>query len=198
MKKFIAKQCGLYTEEDLHLAIYDKCKELRRILNDDYHNKTNKLTQKAIELLEYYNPLDYRFLAIFPFASKKNIFYWVIAKIPQSNRENYYPRCTLKVKNSTFSSDTAAYLYFKINNTKAIIEDVVVSNTREGIGSYLLRLLEQLVSHFGVKEIVGWLSPYDFNNRPAQIAFYNNNGYVVTLSDNKETGGIKKVIAGER
>jgi len=197
LKKFTAHQLGLYTEVDLNLAVYDACSEIRQELKKDTRRNSEKHTQKGIELLKNAYLVHNRFVGIFPYISKNDLFYWIYAEIPQPKFENRYYNCTLWVIDSEVSSDkqnNQGFLYFEINDAKAIIIDICMHKKRQGIGSFLLMLLEQLVTPFGVKKISGYLSPRDVDNRSVQIAFYSKNGYSVKLTDNNKEGWIKKEL----
>lgn len=194
IKKFIARWFNLHTEENCQLMIYDKCKMLRQIMNKEYHEKTKKIAQKGLDLLIFRNPMHYRFMAVFPFVSKQNIFYWITVEIPHNESyEGYHG--AFWVTDPNFLSDSPGKMYFTVKNKKAKIEDIVVSRQNQGIGSHLLALLEHLVTHLGVEEITGMLSPVDAEHRPAQVSFYKKNGYAVTLSSDGQYGSIKKHLS---
>jgi GNAT superfamily N-acetyltransferase len=158
----------------------------------EHREQEERLTRTGIDLLKYHNLLHYHFMAVFPFVSKRNIFYWVTIKIPQSESYEGYPRCDLLVTDPNLPSGSPARLLFNVKDNKATIEDIVVSRQNQGIGSYLLALLEKLVVHLGAEVIAGMLSPVDAGHRSTQVAFYEKNGYTVTLSPDGKYGGIKK------
>ncbi len=193
IKKLIAKWLGLYTEEEFHMTVQDRCRELRQKMNKERQENMEIIAQQAMDLFRYRNPLHYRLISVLPFISKRNIFYWVITQIPYRERDDCHKNCDIYAIDT---SDNRAYLYFEITKTRAEIVDIVVLRWQrnQGVGSHLLATLEQLAPDLGVGEITGWLSPADADNRSIQAAFYKKNSYTIKLSPDEKNGSIKKSI----
>gem|GEM_PF-3338109 len=94
--------------------------------------------------------------------------------------------------------ERVAFLFFELKQEKVHIVDLHVERfcRRQGMGSLMVGLLEDISSGFAMKEISGWLSSVDFHIRDIQIAFYQSNGYSVKCHDEQCTEGyVRKDIS---
>jgi GNAT superfamily N-acetyltransferase len=93
--------------------------------------------------------------------------------------------CNISAYNHLYSepSHPAARLLSKIYISKktCYIEDITSIYQRRGLGSFLLKMLEDLMRLLNVEKIIGWLSPVDLKNRDIQVAFYLSNGFELNL-----------------
>lgn len=201
MKKIIAKWMNLKTEEDLQRAIFDASQKLYHELQEEHKKHLQESTKNAIELLRWHNPTNLYFVGLLPFMSQKDNFYWILIRFGDQKpetKENYFRNCSIWVLDPYFpislTNPQQGRLHFEIKDKEVEITSLVAGNQREGIGSFLLNLLEQLARTFDVKKISGKLSPRDAEIRNIQIAFYEKNGYSVVLNKDEQTGTIWKVL----
>ncbi|AEG14429.1 hypothetical protein Desku_0829 [Desulfofundulus kuznetsovii DSM 6115] len=201
LKKIMAKWMNLKTEEDLQRAIFNASQKLYHELQEEHKKHLQKSTKNAIELLRWYNPTNLYFVGLLPFMSRKDNFYWILIRFGDQKpetKENYFRDCSIWVLDPCFptslNNPQQGRLHFEIKDKEVEITNLVVGNQREGIGSFLLNLLEQLARTLDVKKISGKLSPQDAEIRNIQIAFYEKNGYSVVLNNDEQTGAIWKVL----
>ncbi|WP_106005494.1 GNAT family N-acetyltransferase [Neomoorella humiferrea] len=194
-KKLVAKVLGLYTEQDLFTKTYEASFKCRLEERAKYTKEVAVLFKEATEKLLKNSFSWFHFYGIFPFTDKQGTLYLAIVKIGHPNTPSYFDDCEVEVINPLFPSQRVGQLYFEIAGETVHIIDLVVTKQGVGIGSFLLNLMEQIVSNFGVKKITGWLSPADIENRDIQIHFYKKNGYSCKFSDSmRQSGSIKKLL----
>lgn len=66
------------------------------------------------------------------------------------------------------------------NGQSIHIGDINHKMLNQGIGSHLLKYLDEIAIENGIKKITGWLSPLDLkSNREKLLHFYGKNGYQI-------------------
>lgn len=137
----------------------------------------------------------------FPFLAKRDYIYIITVEIrsPKFNIENKLKsfQCDITAFNKYILTDTVAKLLGKVDLEKRVckIESISSSHERLGLGSFLLKTLENIMILYQVKEITGWLSPAHFKYRHIHESFYPKNGYSIGFTDKtKESGWIEKEL----
>ena len=198
---------GLYTRADVELSTLEKCEKLRELKEKEQREMFGLLAQKTEALLSTSTLKDHSFFGVFPMITKNNMLLLVIARVPSIEKSTvyqpFYRNATIEVIDPETFVPLAihkriAFLYFEIKgqNVHAVDICTVPEMRRQGIGTFMLRLLESIATGFGAKIIDGELSPVDLPNREIQIAFYTKNGYNIFFRDeNKESGWIEKKLS---
>lgn len=204
IEKFLAKLTGLYTREDVELAILERCRKLKQVEEKERWKTLEKLTKSIKRLLAAHILTKHRFLGIFPLLTKRGDFLWVVAKIPQATSSiscnPYFEGGEIIVIDPAWLSiakGRIGFLFFDVKGSDVYIIDIYVQDRMRccGIGSFLLRLLEYLTINLSANRIIGELSPVDLPNRQTQVAFYSKNGYTVSFSNQaRESGWIEKKL----
>lgn len=191
----------------MELLVLERCRKLREIEEEKRREISRLLAQKTEALLSTHTLENYSFFGVFPLITRDNTLLWAIAKVPliekSSVHQPYCRNAEVKVIDPiTFVPsairDQIAFLYFDIKGLDVYAVDIFTdpSKRRQGIGTFILRLLECVAIGFGAKRIIGELSPVDLPNREIQIAFYTKNGYTVLFHENnKESGWVEKKLS---
>lgn len=197
----LLNRIGLFTSRDVAEYLLRERDRLRVIQNNELNNELKKITQAFAELSErglkgvrYTRALSqYRFYFATVHVLKNGRPLMVIAYIPDHAPvfgKVYLTNCTIECF-LPGHWERVAFLYFELKQDKAHIVDLYVQPfcRRQGLGSLMLSLLEDIASSFAMKQISGWLSSVDVRIRDVQIAFYRANGYSVKCHDDQCTEG---------
>lgn len=209
IEKFL-NRLGLYTTKQLGKItasrLIQQAEDIKKITENEEQQRIEKINTSLSRLLQLYKFCrSDRYLSITPFVDSYNNYCWIITQIPQID--------SLRVSGNieVYSCEISplkhnGYLYFDIFSETAgnykdktfykperiKIVDFVIEPQNRGIGSYLIKQLEQMATELGVLYITGYLSPRDYENREAQVRFYKRHGYKIKLNDTDKEGFIRK------
>lgn len=204
MSKQFFNMFNLYTRKQMEDRISAQSKRISTFYRNQKRNNIQDIENCLKHLLNNNRTtLNNWYFSVTPFFDKHQSFYWIVNEVPEIKSG-----CTaaeIKVINYAMGVDhTKGYLYYDIcsgsdENEKPVpneikITDIQVIPKNNGIGSYMLSLLDDLARALEISVIIGELSSVDFKDRDAQIRFYSRNGYTIKLREKTNSGSIRKNI----
>jgi GNAT superfamily N-acetyltransferase len=196
IKRWILGSFKFYTKEDFYRQISFYKNELLKQKNQELKDIFDWFQLET--LIEIKPPFQ---LGI-PYISRNNRPFYLII---DAKNEIY----SIKNKLASFSCDIYSFTRFdrskanssgficskfNIEQKSCYIEKIVsLKHQREGLGSYLIHLIENLCLLFNITKIMGKL-PEDPPDMDMLINFYTKNGFVIDLDSTKKTGWVSKNI----
>lgn len=194
---------GLYTKQQIIDFLLNESQRqaeaFKAVYRSEYEQMSTNCENSLNGLVKKY-PLgkDIQYQLITPFFDSAHNFHWIIVQVPKCVKQSNFGR--IEVKDRFNSYDHEGFLdyciYKKIDDIKPSrieIVDFIIGPKRQGIGSYLLILLDNIAQMLGTAYIYGSLSPVDFGNREEQVKFYSRSGYTISFLDkSRKEGAILK------
>jgi hypothetical protein len=208
MKDMFLSLLNAYPKEKFHNELDRYIELVNRNKSDDLSKLFTDIQTSVFGAIRGRLPQSNPFVISFPYLIKNHnvdYIYTILVEIKRTKfdlKENLQSfLCDITAYNYLYRSDVASKLLSAVDmaNGECDIENFYSNPQRLGLGSFMLHVLESIMSLYSVKKITGWLSPVDLENRDIQENFYKKNGFSISYSDeNRENGWIVKKLDNPR